>query len=37
VLTGHGLKDPDWAISAAPRPQRIAADAKAILEALHLV
>jgi threonine synthase len=37
VLTGHGLKDPDWAISAAPKPQRVAADAKAILEALHLV
>jgi threonine synthase len=37
VLTGHGLKDPDWAMSSAPRPQRIAAEPKAILEALHLV
>jgi threonine synthase len=37
VLTGHGLKDPDWALSAAPRPQKIAADPKAILEALHLM
>jgi threonine synthase len=37
VLTGHGLKDPDWAISSAPRPQRISADPEAILEALHLV
>jgi threonine synthase len=37
VLTGHGLKEPDWAMSAAPRPHRIAADPNAILEALHLV
>ena len=36
VLTGHGLKDPDWAISAAARPQRAEADVDTILVALDL-
>ncbi|MDQ3878866.1 MAG: threonine synthase [Actinomycetota bacterium] len=36
VLTGHGLKDPDWAISGAPRPQLVPADINAILEHLSL-
>jgi threonine synthase len=36
VLTGHGLKDPDWAIAGAPRPPRVEADVGAILRALEL-
>jgi len=36
VLTGHGLKDPDWAIAGAPRPHRVEADTDAILRALEL-
>jgi threonine synthase len=36
VLTGHGLKDPDWAIAGAPRPLRAPADIGAILSALDL-
>ncbi|MFN2490435.1 MAG: threonine synthase [Actinomycetota bacterium] len=36
VLTGHGLKDPDWATATAPRPRRTPADVGAILEALEL-
>lgn len=36
VLTGHGLKDPDWAMSTAPRPTRAAAEMGAILEQLGL-
>jgi threonine synthase len=36
VLTGHGLKDPDWAIAGAPRPQLVPADSSAILSALDL-
>ncbi|HEX6209045.1 MAG TPA: threonine synthase, partial [Actinomycetota bacterium] len=26
VLTGHGLKDPEWAAATAPRPARVEAD-----------
>ena len=37
VLTGHGLKDPDWALATAPKPRRLKADANAILEALDLI
>ncbi|MDQ3955378.1 MAG: threonine synthase [Actinomycetota bacterium] len=37
VLTGHGLKDPEWAVSAAARPQAVEPDPKRILEALHLI
>ena len=36
VLTGHGLKDPDWAIAGAPRPQLVPAKIEAILEHLDL-
>lgn len=36
VLTGHGLKDPDWAISGAPRPKLVAAELGPILEELEL-
>ena len=36
VLTGHGLKDPDWALASAPRPMRVAADSGAVMEALGL-
>jgi threonine synthase len=36
VLTGHGLKDPDWAIAGAPRPKLVAADPDRILEELDL-
>lgn len=34
VLTGHGLKDPNWAIAGAPRPQLVAAEADAVAQAL---
>jgi threonine synthase len=27
TVTGHGLKDPDWAIAGAPQPTTVAADA----------
>jgi threonine synthase len=36
VLTGHGLKDPDWAIAGAPRPKLVAADPDRILGELDL-
>ena len=36
VLTGHGLKDPDWAIAGAPRPRSVPADIDQILEHLDL-
>ena len=36
VLTGHGLKDPDWAIAGAPRPRLVPAKIEAILEHLDL-
>ena len=36
VLTGHGLKEPDWAISGAGPPALVAADAEAVAEALGL-
>jgi threonine synthase len=36
VLTGNGLKDFDWALSAAPRPPKIPAEAPRILEHLEL-
>ncbi len=37
TLTGHGLKDPEWAISAAPRSMPIPADADVAARALGLV
>jgi len=36
VLTGHGLKDPDWAISGAGPPALVPADPDAVAEALGL-
>jgi threonine synthase len=36
VLTGHGLKDPDWAIQAAGKPPVVPADAAAVAEQLDL-
>ena len=36
VLTGHGLKDPDWAISGAPQPKLVPAAIGPILEELQL-
>jgi threonine synthase len=37
VLTGHGLKDPDWAIANAPRPKLVPAQIDQILQELDLV
>lgn len=36
TLTGHGLKDPDRAIEAAPEPIRVQADVDRILEVMGL-
>jgi threonine synthase len=36
TVTGHGLKDPEWAISMAPVPTTIAVDALAAARALDL-
>jgi threonine synthase len=36
VLTGHGLKEPDWAIAGAAQPPLLAADADAVAAALGL-
>ncbi|MQA98688.1 MAG: threonine synthase [Actinobacteria bacterium] len=36
VLTGHGLKDPDWAMSTAPRPRKVEADIEVILAQLDM-
>lgn len=36
TLTGHGLKDPEWAISTAPAPVTIPADPLAAAQALEL-
>lgn len=37
VLTGHGLKDPEWAIAGAAQPLTVSADVDAIATALELV
>jgi threonine synthase len=37
TVTGHGLKDPEWAISTAPPPVSISNDARAAAKALDLV
>ena len=37
TVTGNGLKDPDWAISGAPKPVTVAATAEAAAAALGLV
>jgi threonine synthase len=36
VLTGHGLKDPDWAIAGAPQPQIVQPNAEAAARELGL-
>ncbi|MGQ0678147.1 MAG: threonine synthase [Actinomycetota bacterium] len=36
VLTGHGLKDPSWAISGAPKPALVEAEVDAVAESLGL-
>jgi threonine synthase len=36
VLTGHGLKDPDWAIAGAARPKLVPAELGPILTELEL-
>ena len=36
VLTGHGLKDPDWAISSASQPKLVSARLDEILAELDL-
>jgi threonine synthase len=36
TITGNGLKDPDWALSGAPSPATIPADAAAAAAALGL-
>jgi threonine synthase len=36
VLTGHGLKDPDWVITTTPRPRLVTADVAEIVERLEL-
>jgi len=36
VLTGHGLKDPDWAIAGAPKPHVVPPDVEAAARELGL-
>jgi threonine synthase len=36
VLTGHGLKDPEWAIAGAPEPITIPAEVELAAAALDL-
>jgi threonine synthase len=36
VLTGHGLKDPEWAIAGAARPQTVPVDPDAVAGLLRL-
>ncbi len=36
VLTGHGLKDPEWAVADAPKPALVPARIEAVLDALGL-
>ena len=36
ILTGHGLKDPEWAISGAAHPVTVPADAAVVAEELGL-
>ena len=37
TVTGHGLKDPDWAIAGAPQPVTVAAEAHAAASLLGLI
>lgn len=34
ILTGHGLKDPSWAISGAPKPTQVDAEVDAVAQVL---
>ncbi|MGZ4149517.1 MAG: threonine synthase [Actinomycetota bacterium] len=36
VLTGHGLKDPEWAVAGAPHPVTVPADAAVVADELGL-
>ncbi|ADD45176.1 threonine synthase [Stackebrandtia nassauensis] len=36
TVTGHGLKDPDWAVTTAPQPQTIPVDVEAAARSLGL-
>ncbi len=36
ILTGHGLKDPAWAIAGAPKPELTEPEVDAVAGALHL-
>ena len=36
TVTGHGLKDPDWAISTSAKPTSVPADVLAAAQALNL-
>ena len=36
TVTGHGLKDPDWAIAGAPPPVTVPVDAAAAADRLSL-
>jgi threonine synthase len=36
ILTGHGLKDPAWAIAGAPKPELTEPEVDAVASALHL-
>ena len=36
VLTGHGLKDPEWAIAGAAQPATVPPDAEAVAAELGL-
>ncbi len=36
VLTGHGLKDPDWAVAGAPVPKKVPPEIEPILAELDL-
>ncbi|HEV8420637.1 MAG TPA: pyridoxal-phosphate dependent enzyme, partial [Actinomycetota bacterium] len=36
ILTGHGLKEPDWAISRVGPPSQVAPDADAVAAELGL-
>jgi threonine synthase len=36
ILTGHGLKDPEWAVAGAPHPVTVPADAAVVADELGL-
>jgi threonine synthase len=36
ILTGHGLKDPEWAIAGTAHPAAVPADAEAVAAELGL-